>query len=111
MSILRSLSSRARVGEPPTASTFTSFRANPPALAMSATKKVVPSCIDTTPMVFPLRSARVLISGCAMMKGGGRLAMPATNTKRAALVGLSDDAFDRGDCDLVRAGAQIVKDL
>src|SRR5262245_40054558 len=72
------LSRRARVGEPPTASTFTSFKPKPPALAMSAMKKVVPSCIETTPMVLPLRSASVLISGCAMMKCGGRLAMPAT---------------------------------
>ena len=78
MSILRSLSSRWRVGEPPTASTFTSVSLKPPALAMSAMKNVVPSCIETTPMVLPLRSASVLISGCAMMKCGGRLAMPAT---------------------------------
>jgi hypothetical protein len=41
----------------------------------------------------------------------GPLGDAGDDTKRAALVGLGDDAFDRGDCDLVRAGAQIVKDL
>src|SRR5215471_12611312 len=111
MSILRSLSRRARVGEPPTASTFTSPSAKPPALAMSATKKVVPSCMETTPMVLPLRSASALISRLRDDEMRRPLGDAGDDPELTGLVGIGDDAFDRGDADLVSAGAQVVKDF
>ena len=48
------------------------------AFSRSWTKKVVPSCSESTPKRAPRRSVTVLNFGCAMMKCGGFCATLAT---------------------------------
>ena len=111
MSILRSLSSRARVGEPPTASTFTSFEGEPAGFGDIGDEERRALVHRHDADGLSLEVGKRLDLGLRDDEVRGPLGDAGDDPKRAALVGLGDDAFDRGDCDLVRAGAQIVKDL
>ena len=77
-SILPALSKFQRVGAPPTAVSFRSPGASPSARAILSSSLLLPSVSDSTPILAPRRSAKLLIEDFAISQSGGRRTTPAT---------------------------------
>ena len=69
-SILLSLSSVWRAGAPPTGVIFRSSAESPSALAILIKSLLEPSVSDSTPILAPRKSAKVLIEGFAIRNSG-----------------------------------------